>query len=654
MYGENWPADLFWHTSCLEEEGLTSALWLQTMKQIVDIYDAAFAQTPLLLQFAPYYKLSTERRDITEYAAQKGIGLKHNGLWPDTNGAVIDDPGKSYYQAGQYDPFLLWGDQVLTGWEGQEYQISGDVGTLWGMYNALDKHSDYVLLGAEVVTNESRRPMLEFAQTYLGRSIEDTPSVWVALREHDPNWLGQQEWFPERGNYDFWLYQLDDAPGGRTVPEWGVGEQPEGRWTRRTDQTRGQRYMVFDVDDGYFHDGGAGDGVRVDVTYYDHGWDRWQLEVDAAGDAYRNGGVVQKGDSDQWLTVSFVLEDALFANRQSGGGDFRLDCMGDGDEMVHLVQVTKLPERTVTPAAPPPTPSAPTLPPLPPLAVITLQQGLDGYTGSQDATIISWSGIPQPDAPELKLRSDRNGPEDSFTAINANHSVLMRFDLSHLPAGMVVWDATLHLRSVGRSLDDRIRVSGYQLLRDWDEAEATWTHPLSGQWWSEPGANGPGSDRSVRRTDVALMDDIDTWYDFRLTPLVQDWVDHPSSNHGVLLREISVKNLSHSFASSEHPSVEIRPQLIITYTMPAWLTPSPTPSATASSTRSPTPTATLTPSSTPTASPTPTPTPSPTATAIPTPSPTAMASPTATPTATHTEHHLYLPLLHFAARPDPA
>ncbi|HUW13884.1 MAG TPA: hypothetical protein VM537_29440, partial [Anaerolineae bacterium] len=444
MYGENWPADLFWHTSCLEEEGLTSALWLQTMKQIVDIYDAAFTQTPLLLQFAPYYKLSTERRDITEYAAQKGIGLKHNGLWPDTNGAVIDDPGKSYYQAGQYDPFLLWGDQVLTGWEGQEYQISGDVGTLWGMYNALDKHSDYVLLGAEVVTNESRRPMLEFAQTYLGRSIEDTPSVWVALREHDPNWLGQQEWFPERGNYDFWLYQLDDAPGGRTVPEWGVGEQPEGRWTRRTDQTRGQRYMVFDVDDGYFHDGGAGDGVRVDVTYYDHGWDRWQLEVDAAGDAYRNGGVVQKGDSDQWLTASFVLEDALFANRQSGGGDFRLDCMGDGDEMVHLVQVTKLPERTVTPAAPPPTPSAPTLPPLPPLAVITLQQGLDGYTGSQDATIISWSGIPQPDAPELKLRSDRNGPEDSFTAINANHSVLMRFDLSHLPDGMVVWDATLH------------------------------------------------------------------------------------------------------------------------------------------------------------------------------------------------------------------
>ena len=157
MYGENWPADKFWHTACLDQEGLTSALWLQTMKQIVDIYDDAFTETPLLLQFAPFYKLITERRDISEYAAQKDIGLKHNGLWPDTDGAIIDDPGKSYYRSGQYDPFLLWGDQVLTGWEGQEYQLTGDVGTLWGMYNALDKHADYILLGQEIATNDSRR-----------------------------------------------------------------------------------------------------------------------------------------------------------------------------------------------------------------------------------------------------------------------------------------------------------------------------------------------------------------------------------------------------------------------------------------------------------------------------------------------------------------
>jgi len=536
---------------------------------------------------------------------------------------------------------------------------------MWGMFNALDKHSDYILLGEEVSTNDSRRPMLEFAQTYLGRTIEDTPSVWVALREHDPNWLGQEEWFPERGNYDFWLYQMDDAPGGSTVPEWEVGEHPEGRWTRRTDQAGGQRYMVFDVEDAYFHDGAAGDVVRVDITYYDHGWDRWQLQYDAEGDAYRGASVVQKGDSDQWLTASFVLEDAIFANQQSGGGDFRLDCMGDGDEKVHLVKVTKLPERVPTPAVPPSTPGAPPLPPLPPLAVVTLQDGVDGYVGTQDSTIIRWSDTPQPDGTELKLRSDRNGPDDAFTAINPNHSILMSFDLGHLPGDMVVQDATVHLYSVDRSVDARIRVSAYRVLRDWDEAQATWTRPLSGQRWSEPGADGPGFDRASRRTDVVLMDQPDLWYNIHLTPLVQYWIDYPAGNHGVLLRDISVKNLSHSFASSEHEVVEIRPRLVITYTMPAWLTPSPTPTAsvtpTPSSTPTPTPTATLTPSSTPTPSPTATATPTQTvaATATPTSSPTVTVTPSPTATAaasatpTDTQQRLYLPLLHSSARVEP-
>ena len=34
-----------------------------------------------------------ERREITKYTASKSMGLKHNGLWPDANGAVITLPG---------------------------------------------------------------------------------------------------------------------------------------------------------------------------------------------------------------------------------------------------------------------------------------------------------------------------------------------------------------------------------------------------------------------------------------------------------------------------------------------------------------------------------------------------------------------------------
>ncbi|MDH7486744.1 MAG: DNRLRE domain-containing protein, partial [Anaerolineae bacterium] len=597
MYGENWPASDYWHGDCLEEAGLTSELWLETMKRIVDIYAAAFPHTTLLLQFAPYYKSPIERREITAYAAGKGIGLKHNGLWPDTNGAVVDDPSKSYYQAGQYDPFFLWGDQVPTGWEGQEYQLTGDVGTLWGIYNGLNKHPDYLLLGEEITTNPSRRPMIEFAQTYLGRTIEDTPAVWVALREHDPNWQGQAEWFPQRGNYDFWLYQLDDAPGGRTVPEWGVSAYPEGRWTRRTDQSRGQRYMVFDVDDAYFYDGGDGSGARVNVTYYDQGWGSWRLQYDAFDDPYRTAGVVQKTNSGRWLTASFTLADARFADRQAGGGDFRLDCLGDGDEYFHFVQVIKLPERPAPPPEAVPTGSPPGLPPTltptPPAESVTLQQGVAGYTGTADVTISRWSpGTPNPNDALLRLRSSRDDP---FTTIYDVYSILIRFDLSHLPSGMVVQDARLRLYAVDRTLEDRLRISAYELLRPWNEAQATWNQPLAGQWWVEPGANGEGSDRAARRTDIELLYELNLWYEFELTPLVQRWLDDPGSNYGVLLRDINVKNLSYSLASSEYPQVPFRPQLVIVYTRPGWTTPTPTPTETPTPTISPTPTTTPSP-----------------------------------------------------------
>ena len=657
MYGENWPADFFWHAACLEDAGLTSALWVQTMKQIVDIYDEAFSQTPLLLQFAPYYRLSTERREITEYAARKGIGLKHNGLWPDTNGAIVDDPGKSYYRAGQYDPFLLWGDQVATGWEGQEYQLTGDVGTLWGMYSGLNKHVDYILLGEEIVSNPSRRPMLEFAQTYLGRTVSDTPAVWVALREHDPYWLGQTEWFPQRGNYDFWLYQMDTVPGGRTVPEWEVSEHPEGRWTRRTDQTRGQRYMVFDVDDAYLYDT-VGGSVRVDITYYDQGQDRWALQYDGSGDPYSDARVVQKTDSGQWRTEAFTLGDARFANRQSGGGDFRIDCLGDGDEYIHFVKVTALPERPLPPAEPLPTgppPGLPPLPPKPPVAGLVLREGLDRYTGTEDATISSWTGLPQPDSAELRLRSDRNGPQDDFTAINDNHSVLIRFDLSPLPEGSLIQDAALRLHAVDRSLDARIRVSAYEVLRPWDEAQATWERSQETQRWDQPGANGAGTDRSAFRTDIELMDKVAAWYEFHLPRLLERWVERPGLNYGVVLRDISLTNLSYSLASSEHPQVDLRPHLVITYTMPAWLTPepsataTPTPSSTLTATPTFTPTGTPTVTATPNAPPSATPTD--TVTATTTPSVTATFSPTATPTPTKTERCVYVPLVYVSKGP---
>ena len=106
------------------------------------------------------------------------------------------------------------GRSVAIGFEGSEIPTSmeGRTNTLWSLYNALDKHADFLMLDTKVTSAADRQDLLKFAGRYLGRTIDDTPSVWTALRETE------YDWFPDYGNFEFWLYQNDAVPGGKTVP----------------------------------------------------------------------------------------------------------------------------------------------------------------------------------------------------------------------------------------------------------------------------------------------------------------------------------------------------------------------------------------------------------------------------------------------------
>lgn len=336
VFGETQPA-YDQHDQCLIDAGLTSEMWVQFVEWVVDVYREAFPTTPLTLMYVPRFLNWQERRTFTDYAAARGVGMENNGLKPDGEGLVIDDPNFPYYGAGLYDPIIKWGKEVLVVWEGTEVPgASGIAATMWRLYNGLDKHPDVILLDYAQIEDPARRYLLEFANAHAGRTLADTPSVWVALRETE------YSWFPQWGNYSFWLYQNDAVPGGKTTPLWQVGSAPEGRYTRRTNSATGNPYMYFNVDDGYLFDGA--NPVTINVTYLDQGTDSWELQYDATGSATKSAGIVTKTNSGQWKQVTFHLNDARFANRQAGGGkyagsDFRIWNRGDGDETIHFVQV---------------------------------------------------------------------------------------------------------------------------------------------------------------------------------------------------------------------------------------------------------------------------------------------------------------------------
>ena len=571
-FGETHPTDADFQ-ACAAAAGLTSDLWVQAVESITDLYANAFQRTPLLLQMASVFQHDTERRQFADYAASRGIGLKHNGLLPDNDGVVYDNPAYSFYQAGAFDLMKKWGERVPIGWESYDYLITGLTGATWGIFNGLDKHADYMVLASDITTDPNRRAILDFANDHLGRSLLDTPSVWVALRETE------RTWFPDRGNFEFWLWQNNDAPGGRSVPLWNSGPEPQGRYTRRTDAPANP-YLYFDIADGYvaLH---SGETLDISVTYLDTGTDTWELEYPTAAALYQGAGQVHKTNSSTWKTVTFTLTGASFNNQQPGGGehsgsDFRLHSRGDGNETIHFVQVK--PHSAVTP---------------PQTVSLTLQQGRpldDGqpYVGSRDATL------------SAAFATRNFGANDVLGVRGSNTGVgLLAFDMATLPKDAPVVVATLRLYVAGRTAPGEITLQASRLLRPWADRYVTWQQAAAASPWAEPGANGLGTDRRAAPESSAPAGDTATWTELDITAAVRAWQADPLTNRGLVLFEEGDNAIQVNFASAEWPQLEQRPQLIIRYVPPNGAsTPTPTPTVTPTNTGA-APTATATPTPTP-------------------------------------------------------
>ncbi|HEY64435.1 MAG TPA: hypothetical protein G4O02_07670 [Caldilineae bacterium] len=406
VWGENQPVENQ-YDSVIEASGLTGDVWVQFVQEITLEYAKAFSASPnppyqplkpLFLQYAPSYKSIQEKQQTTDYAASVGVGLSFNGLTDDANGTVRGQLA-SYPGAGKYEPIIKWNQTVPIAWESYDYMLCDRARALWAIYNGLDKHADFYRLEQSVVTDPAFEDILQWARQYMGKTRENTPSVWVALREHrtpwKPCWTSPETGpYPQLGNYSFWLYQRDDIPGGRTVPETndssvtGLGAcggsyatdfygpnypcysnpynpalgnpntLPEAYVIRRTDQATGNPYMWFDVDDGYLRGGQS--HVQITVKYVDLGTDTFNITYDSVTGP-KETEVITKTNTGQLKEVVFDLEDARFDNQLKPAGwtgdgmDFRINSRGDGDEWIHFVDVVNL--GTLPTPTPTPTPS---------------------------------------------------------------------------------------------------------------------------------------------------------------------------------------------------------------------------------------------------------------------------------------------------------
>jgi hypothetical protein len=533
MYGETIPVDNALD-SCLAAHGLTAAGWVQAVNAITDIYTSAWRNKPLMQQYAPFFMERWERREFTDYAGNRGVGLKHNRLMVDHDDQVINNPNYSEHRAGQYDPMFSFPNTAgPLAWEIYREDLLTESDLYWAVLNALDKHPAYFIAKWDLLTGATpfEAELWHFANRYLGRTIQDTPSVWTALREPVATW------YPQRGNFTFWLYQNNNVPGGASVPLWNVTGDMRGRYARRTDGAAGNPYMVFDVDDGYML--GGSNAASITVTYLDQGTGVWRLEYDALNNPYAVGFTVQKQNTGQWRTVTHVLNDVYFGNRQNGGSDFRIYNGGDDDDIFHFVDVVRL--NTVQQVR------------------VTLQPDGVAYDGVIDSYISSWN----PDV--------NNGALSEIAVRNNDEwASLIEFDLTGIvPAQATIAEGYLDLYVSRRSNNSNWLDAGvYALRRDWVEGQTTWNRAASSVLWTTPGANGVPSDRSNVLLDQRRLEAVGVWERFDVTQALAEWVSGGSTNHGLTIKGSSSSgNVGYYVASSENIDISIRPRLVFTYTL---------------------------------------------------------------------------------------
>ncbi len=596
MFGETIPVDNELD-ACLTANGLTANGWVQTVNDITDIYTSAWQNKPLMLQHAPFFTQRWERREFTDYAGSQGVGFKHNRLLVDHDDQVINNPNHADYRAGQYDAMLSFPNTAgPLAWEIYRDGLETESNVYWAILNALDKHPAYFVAKWDLLTSATpfEKSLWNFSNLYLGRTVQDTPSVWTVLREP------VSTWYPQRGNFNFWLYQNNSVAGGATVPLWNVTSDMRGRYARRTNGASNP-YMYFNVDDGYVM--GGSNAISLTVTYLDQGTGSWRLEYDALNDPYALGFTVQKQNSGQWRTVTQVLNNAYFGNRQAGGSDFRIYNNGDGDDTFHFVNLKRL--NTVQQVR------------------VVLQPGSNGYNGLSDTYLSSWSA----DANYGTLTRVSVRPNDEWAP-------LLKFDLTGvIPSQATIVAGYLELYVNSRSNETNwLDAGAYALRRNWGEEQATWNRATNSVLWTTPGANGIPSDRSGVLLSQQRLDEVKVWERFDVTQALAEWNAGSQANHGLAIKGGSGSGgVNYDFASSENADPAIRPRLVFTYAVS--LAP-PTPTPTHTPTRTPTPT--TGPSATPTATRTPTPTPTHTPTAGPSPTPTVTATPSPSPTATAT------------------
>lgn len=210
---------------------------------------------------------------------------------------------------------------------------------------------------------------------------------------------------------------------------------------------------------------------------------------------------------------------------------------------------------------------------------VTLQQGVNGYSGTTDVSISNQYAQYTGGNGITSITAIQSGVYQTGGTNGYSVETLIRFTEFGIPANANVSAAALTLNVDTWSSSPAIR--GYYVAAPWSVQPGNdlgWLRRGTGQNWNTPGALGQGTDVIAGKSFLlsGIQGNGAQFVTVNLDPtVVQSWLDNPSANHGVILVNETTGAVVR-VNTSEHTNAAIRPKLSLTYTVG---TPTPQPGA---------------------------------------------------------------------------
>lgn len=145
------------------------------------------------------------------------------------------------------------------------------------------------------------------------------------------------------------------SPGGgdSDIQQIYVGDPPEAAWRsgggERLPAADGNQlpdlYLKFNVDDNFMYEGQPSHFIKIEIEYFDDGFDYFRILYEAYRGASGGGRFTQadpeirESNSQRWRTATFLINNAFFSNGQQGG-DFWIDDWGDGSIIIRKLTIS--------------------------------------------------------------------------------------------------------------------------------------------------------------------------------------------------------------------------------------------------------------------------------------------------------------------------